>query len=74
MRKAKADAAYFLSGARALSPERAAKVAAMFLRAYRWQYIVSGVQDARFGQILGGMITAQQAGRIAAALQPIVEG
>jgi hypothetical protein len=36
--------------------------------------IVSGVQDERFGQVLGGMISKQQAGRIAAALKPIVEG
>ena len=71
--QAKADAAYFLSCTRALSPEQAGKVEAMFLRAYRWQYIVSGVQDERFGQVLGGMITQQQAGRIAAALKPIVE-
>jgi hypothetical protein len=71
--QAKADATYFLACTRALSPERSAKLEATFLRAYRWQYIVSGVQDERFGQILGGMITKQQAGRIAAALQPIVE-
>ncbi|HWV91038.1 MAG TPA: hypothetical protein VNZ59_13215 [Burkholderiales bacterium] len=44
-----------------------------FLSAYRWQYIVSGVQDKRFNQILGGMITAQQGERIGAALKPILE-
>jgi hypothetical protein len=71
--QAKADAAYFLSHIRARSPTEAAKVEATFLRAYRWQYIVSGVQDERFGEILGGMISGPQAGRIAAALKPIVE-
>jgi hypothetical protein len=71
--QAQADAAHFLASTRAFSPARSAQVGAMFLRAYRWQYIVSGVQDERFGQILGGMITKQQAGRIAAALKPIVE-
>jgi len=71
--QAKADALYFLGCTRAFSDERAAKVEATFLRAYRWQYIVSGVQDERFGQVLGGMISPQQAGRIAAALQPILE-
>ena len=42
------------------------------LKAYRWQYIVSGVQDERFQKILGGMITAEQMKRIGAALAPIV--
>jgi hypothetical protein len=42
------------------------------LRAYRWQYIVSGVQDERFQRILGGMITGEQMKRIGAALAPIV--
>jgi hypothetical protein len=71
--QAKADASYFLGCTRVLPAEQAQQVHEMFLRAYRWQYIVSGVQDERFGQILGGMITQQQAGRIAAALKPIVE-
>ncbi len=31
-----------------------AKVAEAFLKAYRYQYIVSGVQEERFGKILGG--------------------
>ena len=42
------------------------------LKAYRWQYIVSGVQDERYSQILGGMINAKQATRIGDALAPIV--
>jgi hypothetical protein len=42
------------------------------LKAYRWQYIVSGVQDERFQKILGGMITPDQMKRIGAALAPIV--
>jgi hypothetical protein len=42
------------------------------LQAYRWQYIVSGAQDARFQNILGGMITEAQMQRIGAALAPIV--
>jgi hypothetical protein len=33
---------------------------------------VSGVQDERFGQILGGMINEAQSARIGAALAPIV--
>jgi hypothetical protein len=42
------------------------------LAAYRGQYIVSGVQDARFLALLGSMIDAQQGARINAALAPIV--
>jgi hypothetical protein len=42
------------------------------LKAYRWQYIVSGVQDERFQKILGGMITPDQMKRIGAALARIV--
>ena len=72
--QARADAAYFLGNTRVLGIERVEEVHAMFLRAYRWQYIVSGVQDERFGQILGGMITPQQGSRIGAALKPIIEG
>lgn len=42
------------------------------LAAYRWQYIVSGVQDKRFQLILGGMITEAQMQRISTALAPIM--
>ncbi|OGA76313.1 MAG: hypothetical protein A3G81_01260 [Betaproteobacteria bacterium RIFCSPLOWO2_12_FULL_65_14] len=41
-------------------------------KAYRWQYIGSGVQDERFQKILGGMITEAQMQRIGAALTLIV--
>ena len=47
-------------------------VKATVLAAYRWQYIVSGVQEPRFRDVLGSMITAQQGERIGAALAPIV--
>ena len=72
--QAKADADVLLArltaGNSPPSAARASQVA--FLAAYRWQYIVSGVQDERFLQILGGMITAQHNERIGAALQPIL--
>ena len=44
------------------------------LAAYRWQYIVSGVQEPRFLEVLGSMINAEQGARIDAALAPIVGG
>jgi hypothetical protein len=42
------------------------------LKAYRWQYIVSGVQDGRFLGALTSMITEAQAERITAALGPLM--
>jgi hypothetical protein len=47
-------------------------IEATTLAAYRWQYIVSGVQDARYLEVLGAMIDAGQGARINAALAPIV--
>jgi hypothetical protein len=43
------------------------------LGAYRWQYIVSGVQNERFTKILAGMVNEAQMGRIGAALAPLME-
>jgi hypothetical protein len=42
------------------------------LKAYRWQYIGSGVADPRFTGILASMTTDAQQARIGAALAPIV--
>jgi len=70
--QSKADADYFLMTAgRAFTSEEAAAIRDTFLRAYRWQYIVSGVQEARFNEVLGSMITPAQGERIAAALKPL---
>ena len=72
--QATADAEYFVAvRGRALAAGEADAVRATFLAAYRWQYIVSGVQDERFRKILGGMINARQGARIEAALAPIVQ-
>jgi len=67
--QAKADAAYFVA---CTGAHQNNEIEAAFLAAYRWQYIGSGVQNERFGQILGGMITAEQGERIGAALKPIL--
>jgi hypothetical protein len=42
------------------------------LYAYRWQYIISGVEEPRFQGILGSLISKEQFGRIGAALAPIM--
>jgi hypothetical protein len=71
--QAEADVEYFMSHCkRALSPHEVEAVKDGVLYAYRWQYIISGVQDARFAQILGGMINEAQAKRIGDALAPIL--
>jgi hypothetical protein len=71
--QAAADTNYFLSVApRRFDAAEARSLGRTMLAAYRWQYIVSGVQDARFQAILGGLITPQQMQRIGEALAPIV--
>jgi hypothetical protein len=71
--QAQADADYFadVAGRPFDAAERQA-IGATTLAAYRWQYIVSGVRDPRFGELLGSMINAEQGARIQAALAPIV--
>ena len=43
------------------------------LRAYRWQYIVSGVQHPHFMRLLTGLTTPEQLARIVQALTPIMQ-
>jgi hypothetical protein len=67
-----ADAEYFLAIAgRRYTGEEEAGIRALLLRAYRWQYIVSGVQHPHFGRLLTSMTTEAQMARIQSALAPI---
>jgi hypothetical protein len=71
--QAAADADYFLAVCRGpYSQEQSRRVREGVLYAYRWQYIVSGVEEPRFQKILGGLISKEQFGRIGAALAPIM--
>ena len=71
--QAGADTEYFLKTCvRKLTAGEQERVRAGVLKAYRWQYIVSGVEDPRFMDILGSMITPAQADRIGKALAPIM--
>jgi hypothetical protein len=71
--QARSDADYFTAVCGdPLNAEHATDVHDQLLRAYRWQYIVSGVQDARFSQALGALITPQQAQHIQQALAPLM--
>jgi hypothetical protein len=68
-----ADTHYFVEiCGRPMSAIEVEAVKATVLSAYRWQYIVSGVRIARFGELLNAMITPAQGERIRAALAPIV--
>ena len=71
--QAEADASYFLSlCGRRFDAGQVRRIRQGVLGAYRWQYIVSGVQLPRFQEVLGGMITPAQASRIETALAPIL--
>ena len=70
--QAKADGHYFLRiCGRELSAGEVSTLMAELLQAYRWQYIVSGAQDARFSAALSRMVDAGQMRRIEAALAPL---
>ena len=71
--QAGADAEYFVRNAgRRFSENEETAIHALMLKAYRWQYIVSGVRHPHFGSLLAGMTTGAQMGRIQSALAPIV--
>lgn len=73
--QATADADYFIRNAsRSFDAEDTARIRRTVLGAYRWQYIVSGVQNRRFGELLASLTTPEQMSRIGAALAPILNG
>src|SRR5690606_6422711 len=64
-----ADAAYFLRLCeRGFNAEEQQEIRRTVLRAYRWQYIGSGVRHPHFQRLLGGMISGSQMQRLEAAL------
>jgi len=71
--QAKSDTACFLDDLpRELSAGEQAAVHDAMLAAYRYQYIVSGVKDERFGAILADLVTPAQMARIGKALEPLM--
>jgi hypothetical protein len=67
------DADYFIRiASRSFSVDETAQINACVLSAYRWQYIISGVQHPHFGRLLTRMTTPAQMSRIQAALAPIM--
>ena len=70
--QAKADAGYFCQAMAIADAKRAEQVEATLLKAYRWQYIVSGVVEPRFQKLLGGLVSSAQMQRITDALGPLM--
>lgn len=71
--QAASDTDYFLrSAGRAFSAREAERLGELLQKAYRWQFIVSGVQGTRFAGILAGMVTPEQADRVGEALAPLM--
>lgn len=71
--QAQADAHYFLKNCEAsLTQDEVDTINDAMLRAYRWQYIVSGVQVERFQSALMSKLSAAQMEKVLSALQPLI--
>jgi len=71
--QATADRDYFCANIRrTVDAAEAEAIEQGILRAYRWQYIVSGIQDGRFMGVLTSMINDRQAEKITTALGPLL--
>ena len=67
------DARYFAETCgRRLSADESVKLEAGILRAYRWQYILSGAQHPHFIKVLTSLITDSQTERIQSALATLM--
>jgi hypothetical protein len=70
--QAAADARYFAATCgRVFDNEQMQALADGILRAYRWQYILSGASHPHFVKVLTSLITEAQARRITEALAPL---
>jgi hypothetical protein len=71
--QAAADAGYFVDHLKRRLPDgQVAELQATFLRAYRYQYIGSGIEQTRFAEILFELVGESQATRIKTALAPLL--
>jgi hypothetical protein len=67
--QAKQDTAYFVATCgRTFKDNEIDVLHETILKAYRWQYIISGVEVPHFGKVLTSLITAKQFEQIGAAL------
>lgn len=71
--QAKQDAQFFVANCdRAFTSSEMEAIHQAILKAYRWQYIISGVQVPQFGKVLSSMISPAQGERIQQALTTLV--
>ncbi|HXI77491.1 MAG TPA: hypothetical protein VNH21_10160, partial [Steroidobacteraceae bacterium] len=71
--QAAVDVEYFLKNTlRDFGPGQQQELKDGVLRAYRWQYIISGAQHRHFARLLGSMTTPAEQLRIRQALAPII--
>ena len=69
--QSQADSDYFIAPGDYSAAQQQA-IRGLMLKAYRWQYIVSGVQEGTFVSLLKSMIPADQFERVTAALGPLM--
>jgi hypothetical protein len=70
--QAQADATYFMSvDDRQFNADESQAIRDAVLKAYRWQYILSGIEEGRFLRTLMALITPAQLERITSALAPL---
>jgi hypothetical protein len=70
--QATADADYFIrTSGRAFTATEQAAIHDVTLKAYRWQYIITGALEPRFAEVMKELVPAPQMQRIEAALGPI---
>ena len=70
--QAKADAGYFAkTSGRSFTEQETEAIETGILKAYRWQYILSGAQHPHFVKVLTSLTTEAQVGRIVTALEPL---
>jgi hypothetical protein len=71
--QARADTEYFMRVIRGTQDApRAVEVEAVVLKAYRWTYIVSGMFEPRFCQLLDAMTDDAQKARLQTAMSPLM--
>lgn len=68
-----ADATYFIDQVgTTFTPHEIGRIRETLLRAYRYQYIGSGVERTRFPAVLKGLLTSAQLERVLLALAPLL--
>lgn len=73
--QSEADGQYFAATCgRTLNAEQAVAIRRLLLKAYRWQYILSGVQHQSFKRVVNALITPAQQQRLTSAVATVQSG